>query len=95
MKSITANRLADGVVVYLDPDNQWTPHLREAARFEEEDAQNSLAALSGRTGEFADLYLMDVTDDGEPTGRAQLRERIRQAGPTVRPDLARADIEAR
>ena len=90
MKAVTANRLADGAVVYLGDDDQWTPYLVEAARFEDADAAPVLAAAQGRVTEIADAYLIDVDGPGDrlaPAGRQALRETIRTNGPTVRTDL--------
>jgi hypothetical protein len=87
MKAITANRLDDGAVVYLDDDDRWTAHLASAAQFEDDDAKNVLAAVQSRVKEIADVYLIDVTDAGALAGRETLRETIRKSGPTVRADL--------
>ena len=87
MKAITANRLGDGAVVYLDDNGQWTAQLAKAARYEGEAAEAALADVKLRATEIADVYLIDVSEDGAPAGRAALRETIRTAGPTVREDL--------
>ena len=87
MKAVTGNRLADGAVVYLNDEDQWTTHLCAAARFADDDADPVLAAAQSRVGEIADAYLIDVDERGEPAGRAVIRETIRGAGPTVRLDL--------
>ena len=87
MKAITGNRLSDGAVVYLRDDDQWTSHIAEAARFAGDDAAPALAAAQTRIKEIADAYLIDVDENGAPSGRASLRETIRTAGPTVRTDL--------
>ncbi|MEM8771984.1 MAG: DUF2849 domain-containing protein [Pseudomonadota bacterium] len=93
MKAVTANRLADGEVVYLTDADEWAPTLEEAALFAEDEAADVLAAAAQRVGEIADVYLIDVAD-GAPSGRARLREAIRREGPTVRPDLARSAGES-
>ena len=87
MKAVTANRLTDGAVVYLDDDNQWTHDIAAAAQFSGDGAETALASAQARIGEIADAYLIDVGEDAAPTGRAALRETIRKAGPTVRLDL--------
>ncbi len=87
MKAITANRLEDGVVVYLGADDGWTSDLAKAARFEDEDAKAALAGAEARAGEIAGAYLIEVSDAGAPAGRETLRETIRKDGPTVRLDL--------
>ncbi len=87
MKAVTANRLDDGAVVYLGDDDQWTPHLCAAARFDNADAAPVLAAAKSRTAEITDAYLIEIDGEGAPAGRETLRETIRTSGPTVRPDL--------
>lgn len=87
MKAVTANRLRDGAVVYLDDKDQWTHDLRAAARFNDADAGDVLAAVQTRVGEIADVYLIDVDEAGALTGRETLRETIRKSGPTVRLDI--------
>ena len=87
MKIVTANSLQDGAVVYLSDDDQWSPNQFKAARFEDSDAADVLAAAQSRIEEITDAYLVTVSDDGEIIGREKLRETIRKAGPTVRRDL--------
>lgn len=87
MKAVTGNRLDDGVVVYLADDDRWTSDLASAARFEDGDAKDVLAAAQKRVKEIADAYLIEVDDSGAPAGRETLRETIRKSGPTVRLDL--------
>ncbi len=87
MKIVTANSLQDGAVVYLGDDDQWTPQLSGAARFEDSDAKDVLVAAQTRIEEITDAYLVSIDQDGAITGRETLRETIRKAGPTVRLDL--------
>ncbi|MEO1252153.1 MAG: DUF2849 domain-containing protein [Pseudomonadota bacterium] len=94
MKIITANRLTDGVVVYLGSGDAWTERLDAAARFDDGDIDGVLAAMSARAREFADIYAITVEEDGRPAAREALRETIRQNGPTIRADLGR-QAEAR
>lgn len=88
MKVLTANRLADGRVVYLGADDHWTESLARAARFDGVDAAAAEAVAKTRVTEIASAYLIDVDADG-PAGREALRETIRRRGPTVRSDLDR------
>ncbi len=87
MKAVTANRLGDGAVVYLTDKDQWAENFAEAARFPDEDGADVLAAAQTRAGEIADVYLIDVDEDGALAGRTIIRETIRTLGPTVRTDL--------
>lgn len=82
---ITANRTADGSVVYLRADRTWTPALTEARTFDEEsiDQRDALLAWAAaeEQREVCDPYAMTV--DVGPDGPVPLsaRERIRAAGP--------------
>lgn len=87
MKAVTGNRLKDGVVVFLTDEDQWSEDIAVAARFADDDAGDVLAAAQRRTAELADAYLIDIDDDGAPSGRATIRETIRTLGPSVRADL--------
>lgn len=84
-KILTANRLEDGLVIYLG-NNGWSEDLNEARRAYDDEAaaildyQGNQAALRN---EVADPYLIDLDNDGP----VRWRESIRANGPTVRPDL--------
>ncbi len=87
MKAVTGNRLSDGAVVYLTNEDQWTEKFANAARFVTEDGPDVLAAAQTRSAEIADVYLIDIDEEGALSGRAVVRETIRTLGPSVRPDL--------
>ncbi|MEM8936877.1 MAG: DUF2849 domain-containing protein [Pseudomonadota bacterium] len=87
MKAVTANRLSDGLVVYFDADGQWTPDVARAARFADEDAKAALARAQEHVTQIAEAWLMDIDEQGAPSGRDWRKEDIRTKGPTVRPDL--------
>ncbi|TAL00352.1 MAG: DUF2849 domain-containing protein [Rhodospirillaceae bacterium] len=89
-KIATANRLRDGVVVYLDAAGGWTTEVAQARiAHSSEDEQALKAALDSavRANLIVDAAVID-TRAAESTP-ARLREQIRAVGPTVRPDLAR------
>lgn len=88
MKAVTGNRLSDGRVVYLAPDDQWTERLSEAQLFADDDAAPVLAAAQSRVTEIASAYLIDAEAQGA-AGQKALRETIRATGPTVRSDLGK------
>ncbi|MFD1332854.1 DUF2849 domain-containing protein [Methylopila musalis] len=89
---VTANRLIDGLVVYLAPGGEWTERLNEAELLASPETL-AAAVEAGKRSEAArvvvESYPIDV--EREPSGLRplRLREVIRAAGPTVRPDLAR------
>lgn len=92
MKAITANRLRDGVVVFLGDGGQWVESFTDAALVSRADADAVLGAAKDEAerSRFAvDIYAFEVTaQDGAPVP-ATMRERIRTAGPTVRTDLGK------
>lgn len=84
---VTANRLADGAVVYRTAGEGWTEHLDEAAvTTDAEVATQLLAAAKADHLRAVDVYVaaVEIAADGR-INPANLRERIRQAGPTVSP----------
>lgn len=84
-KILTANRLDDGLVIYLGEDG-WSADL-DAARRAYDDDQAAVLEYQGKQAalrnEVADPYLIDLDDDGP----VRWRETIRATGPTVLRDL--------
>ena len=83
MKAITANRLTDGRVVYRRADAGWTPDLKAAEVFSDDDSAQP--ALDGALRDILTVvgpYLIDVVY-AEPAGRARVREAIRLTGPSA------------
>ncbi|HAH09911.1 MAG TPA: DUF2849 domain-containing protein [Alphaproteobacteria bacterium] len=92
MQVLTANRLADGAVVYLTAVGGWSEHLAEASVLASKDAATSAeaqgqAAIEARL--VVGVYLMDVLGDGAAPRPRSMREIIRAAGPSVRLDLGK------
>ena len=86
---ISANRLADGVVVFLGRDNAWVENMPEAEVFDGEAAlAGGLARAKAAEGRnlVLDIAAVDVTGSGKGLAATHLREIIRSAGPTVRRD---------
>ncbi len=87
---IIANRLRDGVVVFLAPSEGWEPAIGAGTLIENEaDAARLLAVAKRHEDEcqVIDPQLIEVeVNDGKfrPTA---IREAIRAFGPTVRTDL--------
>ena len=80
----SANRLADGVVVFLDDAGQWTSRLdRAAVARDKRGAEILLERAKTEAASVVDPFLVAVTegDDGvlEPLS---LREKIRASGLT-------------
>jgi hypothetical protein len=83
---LTANRLNDGAVVYLDRDGTWSTRFDEAWVVDTEVDAGAFEDI-GRRGERARIvvgsYLMDVVADADAFLPIRMRERIRAEGPTV------------
>lgn len=82
---LKANDLRSGAVTYWT-GRHWSPLLADAAPFDSEDAAKAAAADVDLRRPVVDVYPVALAAGGP----ASLRERINAAGPTVRPDLARA-----
>jgi hypothetical protein len=81
---VTANRLADGAVVYRRADGGWTTELNGAAIATSAAAAHELLAAANGDGLCAvGAYVapVKVTDGRVQPGN--LRESIRCAGPTI------------
>ncbi len=87
---IIANRLRDGVVVFLAPNEGWEPAIAAGAVIDSEADAATLMGVATRHVEeckVIDPQLIDVeVKDGQPRPTA-IREAIRAFGPTVRTDL--------
>ena len=87
---IIANRLRDGVVVFLASNEGWDTAIGAGALLDNDaDAAKLLAVAKRHEAEcqVIDPQLIDVeVEDGKPRPTA-IREAIRAFGPTVRTDL--------
>ena len=97
LHGVTANRLLDGEVVYLTPTLEWSACLDECCVVADSSTGADLLAAATRAVRdrlIVDPYLFEI-EIGEgrisPLGQ---RERIRAAGPSVRPDLCRPTIQS-
>ena len=89
---ITANRLADGVVVFQTSDSGWSEDFNRAAV--RPDATAAAAALARAKEDEAanlvvDAYFFPVEIRNGHVAPKALREAIRAAGPTIRRDLGK------
>ena len=86
---IIANRLVDGVVVFLAPGEGWTPLIADGVLIDDEtEAQRLLAAakqLEARSP-VIDPQVIQVKAEGGAVRPVEIRELIRAFGPTVRTD---------
>jgi hypothetical protein len=91
-KTLTANRVGDGLVVFLTRAGTWSPAVDDAAVAAEPEAAKAFEAR-GRAAETENYvtgaYLIDVEQLDGRVRPLHLRERIRCLGPTVRSDLGK------
>ena len=83
---VTANRLLDGIVVYLAKDGGWTEELDDARLAETEDETKVLEAEAAKA--VADrivvaVYPMPVEVENGHVHALSVRERIRAAHKTT------------
>jgi len=95
-KVLTANRLADGVAVWLNANGEWTLSLQEALVARHAEAEAALEAIGKKAyadNKVVDVNLVDVRETGGKLWPLRLRERIRAEGPTMEyaPGYAAAD----
>jgi hypothetical protein len=87
---IIANRLRDGVVVFLAPNEGWQPAIAAGALIDNEADAAKLMAVAARhvdECQVIDPQLIDVEVEGGQPRPTAIREAIRAFGPTVRTDL--------
>lgn len=86
LRLVTANRLTDGVVVFLGLDGQWTARISESAAVAtsaEADHLLAIARDSALRAEVVEPYIIEAERlDGVPVPE-RFRERIRVTGPTI------------
>ncbi|MFN7011277.1 MAG: DUF2849 domain-containing protein [Allorhizobium sp.] len=85
-KVLTANRLRDGIAVWLDANGQWTERLQDAFIARHAEAVEAIEE-AGRKAFASNLVLdVNVIEVEEKDGQLRplrLRERIRAEGPTI------------
>ncbi len=88
---VTANRLDDGLVVYLNGAG-WSGRIDDARVASDDAAADGLLVRAGGPGQeirVIEPYLIEVTREGPGHGLPRpvsRREAIRAQGPTVRTD---------
>jgi|TARA_R110002072_G_scaffold76158_4_gene178925 hypothetical protein len=87
---MTANRLVDGVVVYFTAAGTWSERFEDAVRdgqLDSAEARRAAAQSPAFAEQVVGAYPFEV--DGESGEPLSVREIIRAAGPSVRPDLGK------
>ena len=85
-KILTANRLSDGLVVFLSAENVWTRDIDRAVLAQEEGAQSALANRGAEyeaNNQVTGAYLVDAERENGSITPVHIRERIRLSGPTI------------
>ncbi|MFD1744414.1 DUF2849 domain-containing protein [Rhizobium helianthi] len=85
-KVLTANRLTDGIAVWLNAGGQWTENLQEALVARHAEAASALEEIGKRdftANLVVDVNVIDVEEVDGLIRPLRLRERIRAAGPTM------------
>ena len=87
---LTANRLGDGIVVFLDFEGVWSERIEAAAVARSPDEARALEARghhdAGRNM-VVEPYLIEVRESGGGFVPVRTRERVRIAGPSVLGDV--------
>ncbi len=86
LKIISANRLSDGIVVYLVAEGIWTPDIGQAQRLASEaevEAWLKLAKADEKRNLFIDPFTVEVEVEAKGLEALTLRNAIRAKGPTV------------
>jgi len=89
---ISANRLGDGLVVYLTDASGWSERIADAqvvTAKEPAEAALEVARAAEEARIVVGPYLIDIDARGGERRPTRLRELIRDKGPTVRPDLGK------
>ncbi|MGH6810903.1 MAG: DUF2849 domain-containing protein [Methylocella sp.] len=85
-KVISANRLADGIVVYAGRDGSWFERLSQAKIFAskaEAEAGLFLAQNDAKRNLVVEPVVVEVTEEASGLRAVTLREAIRARGPTI------------
>ena len=87
---VTANRLTDGMVVYLTTTGDWATQFAAGAVLADQAAADAALVDADRAAKqqlIVGQYLIDVLVDGEGVKPTSTRERIRaDRGPTIEVD---------
>jgi hypothetical protein len=85
-KVLTANRLTDGIAVWLDANGQWTERLQDAFVARHTEAVDALEVAGKQafaSNIVVDVNVIDIEEKDGLLRPLRLRERIRAEGPTI------------
>lgn len=95
-KVLTANRLTDGIAVWLDANGAWVTSLQDALVARHAEAVTALEEIGKKAyadNKVVDVNVIEVQETNGTLWPLRLRERIRAQGPTMEyaPGYAIAD----
>jgi hypothetical protein len=84
-KVLTANRLSDGISVWLDAAGTWNEHLQSAFVARHKEAVEALEATGKQAfaDNVVDVNVVDVEEVDGVLRPLRMRERIRAEGPSI------------
>lgn len=85
-KVLTANRLSDGISVWLDASGNWSESLQDAFVARHAEAVAALEAtgkIAFDDNKVVDVNVVDVEEADGVLRPLRMRERIRAEGPTI------------
>ena len=85
-KVLTANRLTDGIAVWLGPNGEWTVSIKDAFLARHEEAVAAITEAGNQAladNRVVDVNVIDVEETASGPRPFRLRERIRAEGPTI------------
>ncbi len=86
IKVLTANRLSDGTVVWLDASGAWVETIDAALVARHDEAVRGLeeaGRIALADNRVVDVNVIDVEEAGGHLRPLRLRERIRAEGPSI------------
>lgn len=89
---VIANRLRDGLVVFMGIEKKWVERAEDCAPAEDAEAAAelmSISELAETNQEVIGASLIEVEDRDGVLTPIKMREAIRAKGPTVRKDLGK------
>jgi hypothetical protein len=87
---LTANRLGDGIVVFLDFEGAWSENLAEAVVARSPDEVRALqdrGAYDAEHNLVVEPYLIEVRETAGGLVPIRFRERVRVTGPSILDDV--------
>jgi hypothetical protein len=97
LQIVTANRLKDGIVVYLATDGAWLEDVGASLIARDEDEAKTVLAAgeqAARERKVVAPYLIEVEERAGRIIPARYREQLRAFGPSSHPEFGRPPAAA-